>query len=96
MWERRRRGHKIGKSAVSEVCIFGMGVPVSHPIGHVVPWYAWTCPAGSPDGAPGCKMCIFQPKIGSQVEEVEYIAYKCEGSQCNGGRVEDNCLWGPA
>jgi hypothetical protein len=33
-------------------------------------------------------MSIFQPKIGSQVEEVEYIAYKCEGNQFRGGRVD--------
>ena len=94
-WERRRRGQKSGKFAVSEVCIFEMCDPVSHPSGIVVPWYALTCPAGSPEEAPGCKMSIFQPKIGSKLEEVTYTAYKCEGGQCRGGGVGDNCLWAP-
>ena len=94
-WERRRRGLKSGKIAVSEVCVFEMCDPVSHPSVIVVPWYALKCPAGSQEEAPGCKMSIFQPKIGSKLEEVTYTAYKCEGGQCRGGRVGDNCLWAP-
>ena len=94
-WKRRRRGLKSGKIAVSEVCVFEMCDPVSHPSVIVVPWYALTCPAGSQEEAPGCKMSIFQPKIGSKLEEVTYTAYKCEGGQCRGCRVGDNCLWAP-